>query len=301
MQQLYIKSIFDDVELKQLKSSLRKNILATHQSLLLHLYFILQIGDQQLVYNQIQEEKLLDSSKDSQTSHNLFNLQFLEYLRNNEGFQAELKTHKIKAIYEKSQMRRVFNELLKKEKVRAFISLETPSQKEEEQILKYIFKKGMLKHESYMSYIDEQFLTWPDDRNTVINALQNIISEWYVKKEIAVWHSDWKEVNQFSEELLDTYLENKEMFNELIQPKLKNWKLDRVNNIDHILIRMGICELLFFPLIPIKVSMNEYIEISKVYSTLKSKEFINGILDGLRVDLIKEGKIRKSGRGLKED
>jgi N utilization substance protein B len=84
----------------------------------------------------------------------------------------------------------------------------------------------------------------------------------------------------------------------MIEGKLQNWELERVINLDMLLMQMALCELLEFPSIPVKVTLNEYIEIAKWYSSDKSKVFINGILDRLIVDLRDSGKIEKTGRGL---
>ena len=80
---------------------------------------------------------------------------------------------------------------------------------------------------------------------------------------------------------------------ELIKPKLKNWDMDRVAVLDLILIQMGICEFLYFETIPTKVTINEYIDLAKEYSTLQSGQFVNGILDSIHKDLLAEGKIEK--------
>ena len=88
---------------------------------------------------------------------------------------------------------------------------------------------------------------------------------------------------------------------ETIEPVLKNWDAERVAVIDMILIKMAICEFIYFPTIPTKVTLNEFVEISKLYSTDKSKDFINGILDRLLKQLLDDGKIKKEGRGLVDD
>jgi N utilization substance protein B len=89
-----------------------------------------------------------------------------------------------------------------------------------------------------------------------------------------------------------------EKYEVLIANKSKNWDLDRISDTDKILLLMAIQEMINFPGIPLKVTINEYIEVSKKYSTPKSKQFINGVLDVIAVDLQKEGVIKKSGRGL---
>ena len=111
---------------------------------------------------------------------------------------------------------------------------------------------------------------------------------------------DDETVKGFGEELLrKVFHEDRELL-EIIEPTLKNWDADRVATIDMILLKMALCELMIFPTIPTKVTLNEFVEISKRYSTEKSKDFINGILDRLMKQLNKDGKIKKEGRGLME-
>ena len=87
-------------------------------------------------------------------------------------------------------------------------------------------------------------------------------------------------------------------YQELISEKTKNWEADRIALIDNLLMRMAITELIHFPTIPVKVTINEYIELSKAFSTLKSSTFINGILDKILSDLTTQRRIKKEGRGL---
>ncbi len=103
---------------------------------------------------------------------------------------------------------------------------------------------------------------------------------------------------EFALDLIRKIVRYKAELDQLITENLTNWALDRVALIDKILIRMGICELLHFSEIPVKVSLNEAVEIAKVYGTKDSAKFINGVLDSIAKDLAEEGKIYKTGQGL---
>ncbi len=104
----------------------------------------------------------------------------------------------------------------------------------------------------------------------------------------------------FSIKLVSDVLQNKLVLDEKIGERVNNWEMDRIALIDKLLLRMGIAELMFFPDIPPKVSINEVIEIAKDYSTASSGKFINGILDAILINLRKNGKLNKTGRGLIE-
>ncbi len=103
---------------------------------------------------------------------------------------------------------------------------------------------------------------------------------------------------QFGEELINITVANQSELSEIIKEKVANWELDRIAVLDKILIKMGMVEILYFPDIPPKVSINEVIDMAKEYSTANSGKFINGILDSFLSDLKKEGKLKKVGRGL---
>ena len=110
-------------------------------------------------------------------------------------------------------------------------------------------------------------------------------------------NTDWI----FAQELIRKVLSNIEDLDEKIIKRVTNWEMNRIALIDKILLRIGICELLYFPDIPPKVSINESIEIAKDYSTAGSAKFINGILDAVLADEKNTGKLNKSGRGLVEE
>ena len=105
----------------------------------------------------------------------------------------------------------------------------------------------------------------------------------------------------FANSLIDKVLKNIESLDAAIKERVANWEMNRIALVDRVLLRMGICEILFFPDIPPKVSINEAIEISKEYSTGGSAKFINGILDAVLSEEKKSGKLNKKGRGLVEE
>lgn len=111
---------------------------------------------------------------------------------------------------------------------------------------------------------------------------------------------DNKEDRKFAEQLFLRTLNNKEELDSIIEQHIKNWRIGRLNIMDKVIIRMALCEFMFFDTIPIKVTINEAIEIAKRFSTKKSGNFINGILDAALEQLREDGKIEKTGRGLIE-
>lgn len=141
-------------------------------------------------------------------------------------------------------------------------------------------------------------------REARIKVLNVLYAHWIgkdpiekVKKDLLADIQDAEKL-LFINKLIDVVINNVKEFDKLIKEKLDNWEFGRIAMIDKIAMRMAIAEMLFFPEIPTKVSINEAIDIAKEYSTKTSGSFINGILDSINVNLTKDKKLNKSGRGL---
>jgi N utilization substance protein B len=132
--------------------------------------------------------------------------------------------------------------------------------------------------------------------NEVASGKWKDITNSVIKPRLA----DDKEIFKFAERLFLKVVNNQDTVDEVIREHIKNWSLDRLTKIDRQLLRMAITEFLFFEQIPTKVTINEAIEIAKTYSTKKSGNFINGILDSALEQLQQDGRIEKKGRGLVE-
>lgn len=109
---------------------------------------------------------------------------------------------------------------------------------------------------------------------------------------------NWEEDKEFFQEIYNLTVASEKEYSELIATTTKNWDVERIALTDRVILIMALSEMVNFSSIPTKVSINEYIDISKTYSTPKSKQFVNGLLDTLSKELTESGKIRKSGRGL---
>ena len=125
---------------------------------------------------------------------------------------------------------------------------------------------------------------------SVESVLENIVSE--LKKH--------KESFEFARSLILKVVETSKELDQMIKDRVKNWEFNRLAVIDKVILRIGICELLYFEDIPPKVSINEAIEIARTYSTEKSDKFVNGVLDSVLDDLRTSGRLKKTGRGLVE-
>jgi len=169
-----------------------------------------------------------------------------------------------------------------------------------------ILEKFMLENEDMIFYFGEIKLSWLHDYNDVIifvhNTLKSFTQEQNDDKSLPTLFKTSKDNNSselfFAQNLLSKTIQNNNDYEQIVSEKLQNWDLNRLAYIDFILVKMAICEFCEFPTIPLRVTFNEYIEISKYYSTPKSQRFINGLLDNILEHLREKNKINKQGRGL---
>ncbi len=159
--------------------------------------------------------------------------------------------------------------------------------------------RTLAKDDLFRELTEDKFNNFIDDESLIAGAMKKSIrampdSGPFFREYLP----DQETVEDFGASLLALTIEKQEQCIDVIKPRLINWEMDRVAVIDMILLQMAVIELLYFPSIPTKVTLNEYIDLSKMYSTDKSKDFVNGILDRLINDLNAEGKINKQGRGL---
>jgi len=149
--------------------------------------------------------------------------------------------------------------------------------------------------------MEQHDLYWSENKAILKSLVQKTlkgIQPGEADFELAVLSYNWEEDREFFERIFDLTSKHGAEYEELIAAKTSNWDIERLSDTDRILLLMAIQEFVNFPEIPVKVTINEYIEVSKRYSTPKSKQFINGVLDVIAVDLHKKGAIKKSGRGL---
>ncbi|MDB5191458.1 MAG: nusB [Segetibacter sp.] len=190
-----------------------------------------------------------------------------------------------------SEVKRLYKELATTEEYQAYLNTSGREKKTEKELMVFIFTQLMLPSEVYVNQVEEHFTNWDDDAEMINQLMLN-----YLQKPGAYNLQDMlsPEKWEFAKSLLRTAIEKKDYCLELIKPKLKNWDPERIAVLDMILMEMGVCELLYFDTIPTKVTINEYIDLAKEYSTPQSGHFVNGILDSIHKELVSQNKINKT-------
>ena len=165
----------------------------------------------------------------------------------------------------------------------------------------YFFSEIIWSSEILYDFIQDQNITWTDDIPIINSYIISIVKDLDVNKKNSFKIpniKDYEEEITFGEKLIKQVFDNNNKLKSFLDGRIPNWDTKRIAQIDLAILISAIAELIYFPLIPVKVTINEYIEISKEYSSPKSSVFINGVLDKIIKDLTEDGTISKTGRGL---
>ncbi|WP_164110845.1 MULTISPECIES: transcription antitermination factor NusB [Sphingobacterium] len=304
LQTLYAYSLSEDKQVKDFEKALFKNVEEVNEMYIWTLNLLDEVAEYVVLDQESRAAKFLPTEKDKMLTAKLNGNTFIESLRQNRTYLELVKKYKVSWGFDPEIVRSIFAQLKDSEAYLEYLALEDQSINAEKDIIKYIFKKIILKSVDIEQVFEDKFINWPVDKEVlqamIAKTFKNFSSENPSNNKLAELTPSWDEDEEFISELLKTSVRYGDEYQALIAAKTKNWEADRIALMDILLMRMAISELINFPSIPVKVTINEYIELSKSFSTLKSNTFINGILDKILADLTKEGRIRKAGRGLKD-
>lgn len=235
---------------------------------------------------------------------NLANNQVLKIIRESPTYRAAIARNNVNLDDIELELKEWFRDYIKvSETYQAYLQLVNPTIDQDYEAADDLLKKVIFKNEVILNFFAEKDLNWTENKSVVRSLASKVLKnasnpnpeEAEQLPEIAI---NWDEDKEFFQNIFNFTIENIDSSKALIAQKTKNWDIERLAFTDKIIISMAIAEMKNFPSIPVKVSINEYIDISKTYSTPKSKQFVNGLLDVLAKELTDSGQIRKSGRGL---
>ena len=194
--------------------------------------------------------------------------------------------------------KKIFKEVYQTDNYKNLLQSESSSFNDDKDALVQLYKKEICNLEKLHHFFDEKSIYWQDDLDHVSSMILKTLKSITEDQELEILPL-WKEDEyEFTQNLFRKAVLQKEENDALLQTYSKNWEKERLATMDSLLMNLAMTEALEFSSIPIKVTLNEYIEISKFYSTPKSNSFINGILDRIFEDYKKDGKLVKRGRGL---
>ncbi len=272
---------------------LQKHFDQTRQLLIYLIYCLTEIARYAETDSRVRASKHLPSVQDLNVNTKLAGNEYLWKILEDASWQKAVKADKPQLHESKEVIRRLYIELAATEEYKKYVSVAGRDRRSEREILEFIFSSLMLPNESFGSHVEELFTNWDDDGE----MMSQIITSYLSKPQPSV-HFNFQEIVSadkwdFGKILLQTVIDKKDILLDLIRPKLKNWDADRIATLDMILMQMGVAEFLYFETIPPKVTINEYIDLAKEYSTPQSGQFVNGILDNIHKELVKDDKMHK--------
>tara|TARA_R110000868_G_scaffold14075_1_gene65682 strand:- start:40928 stop:41875 length:948 start_codon:yes stop_codon:yes gene_type:complete len=303
MQCVYALTRSNDDSLEKQEKFLKFSIENMYSLYLLMLSLVKEIHSLAKEQVELSSTKYLSNSTDNFSDKKKFiNNRFLKLISENKTFQEELELRKLQNWYlNEEYVKLLYKEITTSEVYLEYMSNEDSSFDQDKALIVALFKTVIAPNDKIYDYFEDDKLTWVDDIplvNTFILKLlkktkANVPESYFLPPLV----KDYEDI-EFANKLLTKTLLNNEALVKEIEGKTPNWDKDRIADIDAILLKMAIAELLNFPSIPERVTINEYLELAKEYSTPKSSTFINGILDKLVKEYQKDGKLNKIGRGL---
>jgi N utilization substance protein B len=251
---------------------------------------------------QKKQNKHLATKEDKDPNRKFVNNQVLHQLKVNLRLKDQFESHNITNWELDSEyIDIIFKEIIASDLYKDYMTTKTSDFKEDKDFIVDVFKEVIAPNEKLYDYLEDKNLTWLDDLPTVNTTILKLLRKVKATSDEGFFTPKlYKDIEdkEFAINLFKKTLLNQSSINKEIELKTKNWDSDRIANVDYVLLQMAICELKNFPSIPVKVTINEYLEISKEYSTPKSSIFINGILDKLVKEYDAAGELNKAGRGL---
>ncbi len=269
---------------------LQKHFDQSRQLFVYLVYFLTELARYAETDSMLRSSKHLPTDHDKNVNTKLAGNEVIWKILNYESFQKALNTDKPNLLKNTDLIKKLYQELTETPEYKKYIEAPDRDKKSEREILEFIFNDFLLPNESFEAYIEEIFINWDDDGEMMGKLLIAFLGKpQSVNFKEMLSEEKW----DFAKKLLQTVIDKKDVTMGLIKPKLKNWDPERIATLDMILMEMGVCEFLYFETIPPKVTINEYIDLAKDYSTQLSGQFVNGILDNIHKDLVRENKMHK--------
>ena len=257
---------------------------------------------------EIEQREKLDSEKEDKAYiakekkiYPFIGNELVKLLKESELLQKEAARASVSWDNEHDEIKAWYREQIRTaDALQHFFGGQKPEDLPENDIVLELFKRLVFKNEAIVSFLEANHLHWTENQPIVKSMVVKTIKALQDGEdfELAELTKNGEEDFKFLERLFMDTINQNEFLEEMIQSKTMNWDVDRIALTDRVILKIALVEMMNSPSIPVKVTINEAIEISKMYSTPKSKQFVNGVLDVLSNELTSSGKIRKSGRGL---
>lgn len=270
---------------------LKKQFGQTLSLLTYQVWFLTEVARYAETDSRLRGSKHLPSAEDLSVSVKIAGNELLWRIIESDFYKQATAQYK-PSLFESNNewIKSVYHKLVASNEYAVYNSEPGRNKKQEREILEFIYNDLMLANEEFVGFVEDLFNNWDDDAEMLrMLVLQYLQKPGVVKLNEMIS----KEKFDFAKELLEVTETRTEQLEDIIKPKLRNWDAERLALLDMILLEMGVAEFLYFDTIPPKVTINEYIDLAKAYSTPQSGQFINGILDSVRKELENNNRLNK--------
>lgn len=304
LQSLYAYCQSNSGDIKQHEKNLLQSIDKVYEMYIWMLSLISEVAGYAEMDAKERANKHLPTAEDLNADVKIMGNRFVTSLHQNNEFLAALKKYKVAWDFEPELVKSLFTVLKNAAEYKEYLQKTGDTIQTDKDIIKFIFKKVILKSSLAEQVFEDKFIYWPVDKDVlqalIAKTFKNFASDDPAQNKLAEVTGNWEEDRDFIVNLFEQSIRHNDEYQELIAHKTQNWEPERIAMMDTLLMKMAITEFINFASVPVKVTINEYLEISKEFSTPKSNSFINGILDKILYDLKLQNKINKTGRGLIE-
>lgn len=301
LQMLYAYYTAETEDISKAMKELEFSVDKSCELYLLLLSLVIEIRDYAISRIEIAQNKLLPDYEDINPNKRFIENSFISQLSNNKQLERYYKVNSYNWTQYSAFIKDIYNELVNSENYNNYMKAENNSYSDDKQIVEFFYSWLVPENNDLPQILEEMSIYWNDDLYCIIPLILKTIKNYKIndnpdKKLISIYKNE--EDREFLISLYHKSILNKDTAVKLIQETANNWDIERIAFIDILIMQMAITEFTEFQSIPTKVTLNEYLDIAKYYSTEKSNAFINGILDKILISLRKEEKIKKTGRGL---
>lgn len=302
MQVLYAFKPSENDDVNVNKKFLFKSMDSMYDLYLLMLSLLIELQKKAEDHTKKAKQKHLATQEEKNPNLKFIKNEVLQLLINNEALTEALDDYKINNWQlDDEYVDILYKAILNSKLYEDYMQTRVSDFKTDKNFIVDVYKDVIAPNDKLYEYLEDKNLTWLDDfpliNTAILKLLRKVkpnVSENFFLPELYKDEDD----RDFAKQLFTKTILNKSKLTDAIKSRTKNWDAERIAQIDTVLLQMGICELQHFPSIPTKVTINEYLEIAKEYSTPKSSVFINGILDKLVKEYQENGSLNKIGRGL---
>ena len=297
MQHLYMLNRDKDLSQKECLNSYSKTLDRLYDLYMYSIYTLVSIAKMAQKDEAKRLSKYIKKDEDKKFSSKLYSNDLVNSLIDNAFFQKHCDDRDYESLVDEDLLNGIYKSFAKKQIYKDYINTDSSNHEHLEMILELF--RYCRRNEHYNDLMEDFSSIWLDDKSLVVGVVKKTIKDLpLVDDAFSKHYPDKETAMDYGHRLLELTIENDSTLNGHVEPVINNWDIDRLALVDLLFIKMACSEFLYFPSIPTKVTLNEYVDLAKVYSTEKSKDFINGVMDKVMKSLETQELIQKEGRGL---